>query len=930
MAGYGFGYRFARRSGSGNGPPAGNGQVLYGPNYGPKGPKKIITAVWNQGDVGYCYGTNNLAENLPALWASRGVNTWKLGHPDGPLSGRYAECLAAVQAAGLMMIAAPRWEPEYPSRPDLSVLDFRSLALNDPYWRVNWIAYQISDEPDLGASPWSVYVGHANNMALGGVTKPTLANFTRRMAIPASSVGSASINFYEAFNAPQIRGLSIDSYEYHLGTTDAASATPVRTSPAMWVAPWHAENAAEWPRFTGSITGVAVHVMRNGPLSPGKSDSGNLPVQYPPIAFNTPPFSNPGIFIAPQPYAYAPGDKSTGHYVATGRVDFNVNYPRGGRWQPGRFLRNEGLSGFVHGSSSLYIFPQTVGQFTVTGYIDAGANTLTITAAPPFNVAGAMRIIQTGFTQIGWIRRDTPQLSGTPGGAGVYALDPAKVTPVAAGSVGSPVTLTLSAASNAWGDDSNAENISELTNLIANLNRMQAHPTGGNLMIDTAQGGRRAFTAMRCPELDGDVSLYKDDMTRAPVRASYTAGGVPIPDALGYNPLWDFGWPMGFEGFRVTGDDGAVYIYVRSLSNGNAPTFFPGFAALGLPARAFGAFEMVGFRRVGAAVAVEMTGSSAVLKAGVDDGAATWFFIESSAIVQNEGNSGSTAYTITIRRGGNVSGTNTVNVATSGTGINPANATDFGGGTFPSGTVSFAANEVTKTFTANVQGDAAAEFDETFKFTLSSPSGAAVLVASGKSELTCTIVNDDAAVASSFVWLGSSLSAAPAITGAPAGATYLNGSETSFVTRGGLTMRSINPPGFASNVNPAVFGLPYWGIANTFAGVEFEIADLGSWEIGVLGLTDTGAGGLFQVYDYPGGVPTLRYSYTFPNASLRVLDTDGTAYTNPTTAAQDALNNLTFVPITVSEDVAASGKGRLRIVGGAPFVLISGLALRKR
>ncbi|MFM7717345.1 MAG: Calx-beta domain-containing protein, partial [Microcystis sp.] len=63
---------------------------------------------------------------------------------------------------------------------------------------------------------------------------------------------------------------------------------------------------------------------------------------------------------------------------------------------------------------------------------------------------------------------------------------------------------------------------------------------------------------------------------------------------------------------------------------------------------------------------------------------------------QTEGNSGSKAFTFTVTRAVNTTGTNNVNWAVTGSGSNPANATDFIGGLFPSGTVSFAAGETSK------------------------------------------------------------------------------------------------------------------------------------------------------------------------------------------------------------------------------------------
>lgn len=943
MAGFGFGYRFSRRNSYGAGAAGDDDIVLYGPKIGPKGPKQVLFAVWNQAVTGYCYETNNLNENLYAKWASRGINTIKAGHPDFPF-GNGAALLAGTKANNLMLLAAPRWDNVmFGTRPDPSALDLRDLAINDPYWRVNWISYSVQDESDLALQSLQTHVNFLGGHALAGVTKPGNANFTRRFGMPGQNAESPSITFFDAFNTPSIKGLSIDSYEWHLSATDANSATVNAPSPDMFTSTWHGggtyNSAAPAPintstrgmfgrRFTATVTGMAVHLMRNGPMSPGRSDNGLLPDTYPPSYFNTPPFTVLGINILPAPLAYAPGDKWTGHYITTSRVElFPQSYPRGGRWQPGRYLRNEAWSGFVHGSSGVYLFPQTVGAFTSTGYINTANGTLVITTEPakPFLFGGAVKVLVSGdFTVRGWVRRDNPQISGTPGGAGVYALDTNKATPVATGSAGAPVTLTLEAATSFTGDDSNPENLAELATLVANVNRMQAHPTGGNLMIDPVNGGRRAFTAMRCPDIDGDTSLYREDLTLAPVEAGYTSGGVPIPDSGGGLPLWDFGWPVGFEGFRVTGDDGALYLYIRSMSGGSRPTWFPGFAPLGLPARVFGPFELAGFRRVGAGAAVEMTGSSGVLKAGVDDGPETWFWIETAAITQAEGNSGSTAYAITVRRGGNVSASNTVTANVSGTGLNPANAADFQGGVFPTQVLSFAVNETSKLFTVNVNGDAAAEQIETFKVALSSPSSGAQLVASTKSEVICTITNDDAALSGAFVWLVNSLSAAPSLPGAPTQSTYLRPVDTSWVTRGGVKMRSVSAGTTASD-SGGFASVPWWLHANAFNSAEFELA-AGSWEVGFI--TSGANSGTLNMVDNPAGAGIVRQAITLVGQALSISDTDDTRYTTGPTAVSEAVSNLTFVPVTVSN--IGGGVGVLRVfINSGTGALLSAIALRQ-
>ncbi|WP_043996767.1 ELWxxDGT repeat protein, partial [Microcystis aeruginosa] len=60
--------------------------------------------------------------------------------------------------------------------------------------------------------------------------------------------------------------------------------------------------------------------------------------------------------------------------------------------------------------------------------------------------------------------------------------------------------------------------------------------------------------------------------------------------------------------------------------------------------------------------------------------------IAATSASQTEGNSGSKAFTFTVTRSVNTTGSNNVNWAVTGTGTNPANATDFVGGVLPSGT----------------------------------------------------------------------------------------------------------------------------------------------------------------------------------------------------------------------------------------------------
>jgi hypothetical protein len=116
--------------------------------------------------------------------------------------------------------------------------------------------------------------------------------------------------------------------------------------------------------------------------------------------------------------------------------------------------------------------------------------------------------------------------------------------------------------------------------------------------------------------------------------------------------------------------------------------------------------------------------------------------IAAQAATKAEGNSGTTAFTFTVTLSqAGVTG-QTVGWSVSGNGTHAADAADFGG-VLLAGTVTFAAGETTKTLTVNVAGDTAAEFDETFLVTLSSPSAG---IAIGVGTASGTIVDDDATV----------------------------------------------------------------------------------------------------------------------------------------------------------------------------------------
>ncbi len=104
---------------------------------------------------------------------------------------------------------------------------------------------------------------------------------------------------------------------------------------------------------------------------------------------------------------------------------------------------------------------------------------------------------------------------------------------------------------------------------------------------------------------------------------------------------------------------------------------------------------------------------------------------------QAEGRSGSSAFTFTVTRAGDISGATTVDYAVSGAAVDAA---DFGG-QLPGGTVSFAAGETSKTITLNVAGDSTAESNEAFTLTLANAIGGQIIAATASG----TILDDDAA-----------------------------------------------------------------------------------------------------------------------------------------------------------------------------------------
>lgn len=150
-----------------------------------------------------------------------------------------------------------------------------------------------------------------------------------------------------------------------------------------------------------------------------------------------------------------------------------------------------------------------------------------------------------------------------------------------------------------------------------------------------------------------------------------------------------------------------------------------------------------------------------------DDGINVWV---SGSPSQNEGNSGTTAFTFTVNRNTTNGTATTVNWAVTGSGANPASASDFNNSVLPGGTVTFpAASGLSQTITVNVKGDTGVEQNEGFTVTLSSPTNGSITTATASG----TILNDDAGTPPTIAISGS-----PSLNEGNAGSTAFNFTAT--------------------------------------------------------------------------------------------------------------------------------------------------------
>ena len=237
-----------------------------------------------------------------------------------------------------------------------------------------------------------------------------------------------------------------------------------------------------------------------------------------------------------------------------------------------------------------------------------------------------------------------------------------------------------------------------------------------------------------------------------------------------------------------------------------------------------------------------------------------------SDVTVTEGNSGTVNATFTVSRAGGPAAF-TVNYAT-------ANGTAVSGSDFvgAAGTISFAADETSKTVTVQVAGDTAVEADETFLVNLSGATNG-VTVADGQG--VGTIVNDDAAAAiapwiNEFHYDDASTDAGEFVEIAGLAGTNLSGYTVLLYNgNGGAVYHTINLTGVIGNEAGSGFGVLSFSVASS-PGIQ------------------NGA---------PDGIALIA-----PTGVLEFISYEGTMV-----ATGGAANGLTSVDVGVFEDGSSEG-----------------------
>lgn len=523
---------------------------------GANGPKVYLVGPWVQ------------SASTHATWASRGCNVLLND------SANFTEAdgdawLASAKANGFNIIMKPK-------RTDTASTDYTALSVTDSYWKDHWLAWTITDEPeqettkDLAA--WTTILDSWKSSA-GGVTKPVMSNFVLGN-ISENFYGFASDTYYHYVTSDRLNWLGGDVYPWHYkDPSNVPGLVPLNGDRGLY---W--QNTYVWggptatnsfdslkyrafgQDYTAAATGRGIHMLGHGPFCTALDGNG-----YPitPLSINN---STKGRF----------------HFLATGRVDYGTGNQNGGKWQPGRYQRVWNWDAVIYGSCGTFLFPQTASSLSGTGSITG--STLTLTAIDQARILAPMRVVSAigGYTDHGIINA----LTGTgTGGTGTYPLTNA-VTALGG------TTFTILAPGSTSGDDTNAENAAELAAFIANIGLLQAHPTGGNLLMDPVNGGRRAFTLFQMGDTTTNPNADLSNLT-----------GLTIRSGTG-----TLNWPAGFVGAEITGDDGKKYRIVLSY-NGATSSFT--YAPWGVSGKSFAKYEVQMF--------TDASLTNQLGKAGVDD-----------------------------------------------------------------------------------------------------------------------------------------------------------------------------------------------------------------------------------------------------------------------------------------------------------------------
>ncbi|WP_345773475.1 Ig-like domain-containing protein, partial [Azospirillum brasilense] len=291
---------------------------------------------------------------------------------------------------------------------------------------------------------------------------------------------------------------------------------------------------------------------------------------------------------------------------------------------------------------------------------------------------------------------------------------------------------------------------------------------------------------------------------------------------------------------------------------------------------------------------------------------------------RREGNSGTTAFTFTVTRAGNTSGSLTVAwavAAGSGTAGATPDAADFGG-TMPSGTVSFADGEATKTITILVSGDTDIEPDETFTVTLSNPSVTATAIETASAsgiirnedpidpQLTLpatrtVVVGTATAIAGLSVMDGDS--ATVTVTLMPGNGSLGLAGPAAVSTDGDGT---VTVSGSVADVNTTLASLVFTGSGGQTAGsIAVTVAD------GDPSTPDASGTLAIAIQSAPANVlpssPTLVAGRSTEVLGLEITDIDGGTMTVVLTPTNGALT----LPLYGSATTSDLGNGKVRLTG---------------